>query len=84
MSMAKAQERINKTNDKFSGRNVGDAFSRMEEKSQQALDKATAKASLDAVGSSDPTGDLKDQYLAQGSSSVDDQLAAIKAEMGVQ
>lgn len=83
MSMAKAQERINRTNDKFSGRNVNDAFSRMEERSQQALDKAVAKANLDAVGTTDPTGDLKDQYLSQGSGTLDDQLAAIKAEMGM-
>lgn len=83
-SMANAQEKINKTTQKFGNNRVGDAFSRMEERTARRLDEATAAAQLDAMTTQDSTADLKDQYLAGGSSSLDDQLAAIKADMGMQ
>lgn len=82
-SMASAQESINKTTKKFGGSKVNDAFSRMEERTARRLDEATAAAQLDAATTQDSTTDLKDQYLAGGGSSLDDQLAAIKAEMGM-
>lgn len=82
-SMANAQERINKTSQRFGNNRVGDAFSRMEERTARRLDEATAAAQLDAMTTQDSTADLKDKYLAGGNSSLDDQLAAIKAEMGV-
>lgn len=83
VSMANAQERINKTQERFGKSNVNDAFNRMEDKSQRRLDQATAAAQLDAATDTDSTTDLKDKYLVQCSGSLDDQLAAIKAEMGM-
>lgn len=82
MAVAKTQERINNAKsagDKISG-SMG-AFARMEEKAQKRLDEASAMEQLNKS----PADDLKDaesRYTGVNSSSVDDELAALKAKLG--
>ena len=79
---AKAQERINKMQDggKRASSSI-DAFNRMEAKANKALDEAMAHSELNAGDTS--SEDLLDMYGSGGSStSVDDELAALKASMG--
>lgn len=80
---AKAQERINKIQDggKRTASSI-DAFNRMEEKANKALDEAMAHSELNAGIHS--TDDLADKYMSgAGTASVDDELAAMKAKMGL-
>ncbi|MCR5781485.1 MAG: PspA/IM30 family protein, partial [Clostridia bacterium] len=58
-----------------------DAFSRMEKKADEMLDKANAKAELNAQPA-DPAAELEAKYAAAGPS-VDDELAKMKAELGL-
>lgn len=83
MAVAKTQDRINKANDAMSGANGSlAAFGRMEEKAQVMLDQAAAAAELSA-GPEDPAEDLMKKYPGGGSVSVDEDLAKMKAEMGL-
>ena len=79
---ARAQEKINKMQDggKRAASSI-DAFNRMEAKANKALDQAMAHSELNAgVHTSE---DLLDKYVGGGStSSVDDELAAMKAQLG--
>ena len=82
-SMAKAQERMN---DITSGGDKAaaslEAFDRMEQKANQHLDEAMAEAELSCE--SDSADDLVKQYASGGSSSdVDEELAAMKAKLGL-
>ncbi len=77
---AKAQTKIN---DITSGMDAGEsleAFDRMEEKANAAFDKAMAEAELN-VKKSD-TDDLMDKYASEATS-VEDELAKMKAELGL-
>ena len=79
---ARAQEKINKMQDGGKRAASGiDAFNRMEAKANKALDQAMAHSELNAgVHTSE---DLLDKYAGGGStSSVDDELAAMKAQLG--
>lgn len=82
MAVAKTQERVNNAKsagDKISG--AMGAFARMEEKAQKRLDEASAMEQLNMS----PADDLKDaesRYTGVNSSSVDDELAALKAKLG--
>lgn len=79
-SVAKTQERMNKLGN--STANTGgsiSAFERMEEKVNQALDKANAMAELNA-GPKDEIDDLEAKYEDK-TSNIDDELAALKARM---
>ena len=58
------------------------AFDRMEAKADAMLDKANAMAELNASGK-DETDDLMSKYDAEPSSAVSDELAALKAKMGL-
>jgi phage shock protein A len=83
MAVAKTQEKINKISDastKISG-DLG-AFARMEEKAQRALDEANAAAELN-IEPVDEADVVAEKYTGVNSSSVDDELARLKAEMGV-
>lgn len=83
MAVAKTQDRINKANDAMEGANGSlAAFGRMEEKAQAMLDQAAAAAELSA-GPEDPAEDLMKKYQGGGDASVDDELARMKAEMGL-
>ena len=77
---AKAQSKIN---DITSGMDAGEsleAFDRMEEKANAAFDKAMAEAELN-VKKSD-ADDLLEKYTSEATS-VDDELAKMKAELGL-
>ena len=79
---ARAQEKINKMQDggKRAASSI-DAFNRMEAKANKALDQAMAHSELNAGGNT--SEDLLDKYAGGGStSSVDDELEAMKAQLG--
>lgn len=83
MAVAKTQQTVNRMEgsyDKISG-SVG-AFDRMEEKANSMLDTANAMSELN----SDPTdaaAELESKYGAGSSASIDDELEAMKAELGL-
>lgn len=83
VSMAKAQERVNKATAGINTQASLDAFSRMEAKAQKMLDSATAEAELNISASTNETQDIVDKYTGSGDSAVDDELAKLKAEMGL-
>ena len=83
VAVAKTQEKMNKMGSSISG--AGEAmaaFDRMEEKANRMLDEANAMSQLNARG--DSIEDLAKKYdMDESSSSVDDELAALKAKMGL-
>ena len=82
IAMAKAQERINKTAAKANSTINMDSFSRYEEKAERMLAEADANAELDSTAIS--TESLTDKYASSAdSASVDDELAALKAKLGM-
>lgn len=84
MAAAKTQERMNEMQSSAKGANRSmDAFSRMEEKANKALDKANAMADLNAAPV-DEVADLMSKYNSTpNNSDVDDELAKMKADMGL-
>lgn len=83
--VADAQERINKLGSSVetAGNNMA-AFDRMEEKINRRLDEVDAMAELNAESGSDSIEELAKKYdSAEGKSDVDDELAALKAELGM-
>lgn len=81
MAVAKTQERMNKMMSSFDGANGSmEAFSRMEEKADIALDRANAMAELNAQPK-DEIAELEKKYDQSSSSSVDDELEALKASL---
>lgn len=83
VAAAKAQEHVNDiTSGGDRARSSMEAFDRMESKADRMLDAAEAKADLNAGVNS--TDDLANKYLSGADSpSVDDELAQMKAEMGL-
>lgn len=86
VSVAKTQEKMNKLGTSMSG--VADhmaAFDRMEAKANKMLDTAEAMAELNSFGSEASVSDLEMKYdmAAEPHSEIDDELAALKAEMGL-
>ena len=83
VAVAKTQERMNKMGSSIAG--AGEAmaaFDRMEEKANRMLDEANAMSQLN--DSEDSIDDLARKYDSDdSSSSVDDELAALKAKMGL-
>jgi len=83
-AVAKTQDRINKigaAGDKAAGA-LG-AFDRMEEKVNRQLDEANARAELDA-SPVDAALALEEKYRGVNvDSSVEDDLAALKAQLGL-
>jgi len=83
-AIAKSQERINKigaSGDKAAG--AMGAFNRMEDKINRQLDEAQARADLDAAPF-DAALALEEKYRGVNvDSSVDDELAAMKAQLGL-
>ena len=77
-----AQQHVNEATEKTSraSRNSA-AFERMEEKADRMLNEANATAELNTQASNE---DIANKYLAGGSTSVDDELARLKAEVGVE
>ncbi|HWP79205.1 MAG TPA: PspA/IM30 family protein [Candidatus Acidoferrum sp.] len=58
------------------------AFSRMEDKASKMLDEATAMAELNAQPA-DEAKALEEKYASKGGPSVDDELDALKKELGI-
>lgn len=86
MAAAKTQEKLNKLGASVEGA-MGSmsAFDRMEAKADQMLDKANAMAELNA-GPEDDVDNLAAKYdsVETEAPAVDDALAALKAQMGMQ
>lgn len=86
VAVAKTQEKLNKIGSSLEG--VADhmsAFDRMEEKANKMLDTANAMAELNLASGSQTIDDLTLKYdlASDAHSDVDDELAALKAQMGV-
>lgn len=82
VAVAKTQEKMNKMGSSIAG--AGEAmaaFDRMEEKADRMLDEANAMSQLNQK--EDSIEDLTRKYDLDDSSSVDDELAALKAKMGL-
>ncbi len=83
VQVAKTQEKMNKMMS-----SVGDttsslaAFDRMEAKANKMLDKANAMAELNSAPV-DEFADLSAKYDSAPTAAVDDELAALKAQMGL-
>lgn len=83
--VAQTQQKLNQLGSGINsaGNNMA-AFDRMEEKVNKMLDEADAMAELNKMPAADATEDLIKKYDSQAqSSSVDDELAKLKAEMGM-
>ncbi len=85
LAVAKTQERLNKIGASVSGaQNDMSAFGRMEAKVDKMLDEANAMAELNDMSASDPTAALAAKYeTSTETAQVDDELAALKAQMGM-
>lgn len=82
ISMAKAQESINKTAAKANSAVNFEAFNKYEEKADRMLAEANASAELDEQTVTAES--LTEKYTSAGdSASVDDELAALKAKLGM-
>lgn len=85
VKVAKAQERINEMGSSMNGAQASmSAFDRMEEKANSMLDKANAMAELNSSEEADSLDDLAAKYDSAPTAAVEDELAALKAKMGVQ
>ena len=85
MAVAKTQEKLNKLQSGMAsaGSNMA-AFDRMEEKANRMLDEANAMQELNSSKNSDPIAELEAKYRQdQKSAGVEDELARMKAEMGL-
>lgn len=84
-AVAKTQEKVNKmTSGSDRAEGAIDAFSRMEAKADEMLDKANAMEALNEKPKSE-TDELEKKYESMGvSAAVDDDLARLKSEMGIQ
>lgn len=82
---AKAQERINKVGSSVTGANNSmEAFSKVEAKANKMLDEANAMAELNQTAENADIDNLAAKYDATPSNAeVDDELAALKAKMGL-
>ena len=83
---AKAQERINKVGSSVVGANNSmEAFNRMEAKANKMLDEANAMAELNSSAEEADINSLAAKYDEEpADTAVDDELAALKAQMGIQ
>ena len=83
VAAAKTQEKMNKISS-GSKRSMAslETFDRMEDKANRMLDSAMAEAELSA--DMDAENDLVNKYVSgESSSTVDDELAAMKAKLGL-
>lgn len=86
LKVAETQKKINKLGSgmESAGSNLA-AFDRMEAKVDRMLDEANAMAELNEEGKSSDIASLTKKYDSTSKySEVDDELAALKAEMGMQ
>lgn len=85
IKVAKAQQTVNKIGANMSNSQESlSAFSKIEAKANKMLDEANAMAELNASTSfEDSVEELEKKYSAGNSPQVDDELAALKAKMGM-
>ena len=81
VATAKAQEQMNKATAGINTNASISDFERMEEKANKMLDAANAEAELNA--GTNTADDIASKYTTGGDASVDDELAKLKAEMGL-
>jgi phage shock protein A len=83
VAVAKTQEKINEASSAV-GKSAGvqSAFERMEDKADRMLDQATAMAELNTEPI-DEARALEEKYAKLGGTSVDDELAKMKGELGL-
>lgn len=82
VAVAKSQEKVNKFTKGFGASSKGaEGFARMEQAAMARMDAAEAAAELDASGLNDGVDELEKKYSGGGSSSLDAELAALKASM---
>lgn len=82
VAVAKTQQHINDINVGTKTASSISSFERMEAKANNMLDRANAEAELNASETS--TDDLVKKYSSGSDASVEDELAKMKAELGVQ
>ena len=83
VQVAKTQEKMNKMMGSVTDTaGTISAFDRMEAKADRMLDEANAMAELNTAGADNSIKDLEDKYKVSAPA-VDDELAAIKAKMGM-
>jgi len=83
LAIAKATERVNQMGAAGSkAEGALQAFSRFEQQAQERLDRARALTALNEVPQ-DEAQALADLYQSGGGAALDDELAALKAEMGL-
>lgn len=83
MAVAKTQQKMNKMGASVSGAaDTMSAFDRMEAKADKMLDEANAMAELNQGADNDIEA-LARKYDEPAAAAVDDELAALKAKMGV-
>ncbi len=85
IAVAKTQEKINKIGSSVTGaQNSMSAFARMEAKADKMLDQANAMAELNSSAAEEDIDSLASKYdsTSDTSSGVDDELAALKAQLG--
>ena len=85
VAAAKAQERINKVGSSVNSVGTSmDAFNKMEAKADKMLDQANAMAELNQTQLEADVDSLAAKYDSEPvNSAVDDELAALKAQMGL-
>lgn len=79
--LANAQEGMNEMLSRANSVAQNDSFDKFERKANQRLDAAMAESELNAAETKDD--DLVSKYSGSTSTSVDDELARMKAEMGM-
>lgn len=83
--VAKAQERINQMSSSIGSAEASiSAFDRMEAKADNMLDRANAMSELNTSADTDSLDELAAKYDSAPSAAVEDELAALKAQLGMQ
>lgn len=81
--LAKAQQDMNKVTSKIDSSSSFAAFQRMEDKADAMLDIAAAEAELNSTVATSEVDSLASKYDASPDAAVQDELAALKAKMGM-
>jgi len=83
IAVAKTQERINQVGSSYAGaQNSMSAFEKMEAKANKMLDEANAMAELNQSAEDSDVESLASKYDTVQSPALDDELAALKAQLG--
>ena len=84
LKMAKTQEKMADMTGKYAGSTSIESFENIEDRINQQVAKAEAMAELSASTQDNDVETLKEKYQdTESTQDVDDELAALKAEMGI-